>query len=124
VYGRDAASSDAQWNALPSAVTPFLGSALEAWDPDAAAGSGATAPLPTTARNAVVRGLTYRTSWYIGRCWQPATGGLCDQTAAAGDVPMFRAVVAVTWTDAGCPNSTCTYADAALVSNTADPIFS
>jgi hypothetical protein len=80
--------------------------------------------LPTTARSSVVRGLTYRTSWYIGSCWQPAAGGLCDQTAAAGDVPMFRVVVAVIWSDAACPNSTCTYADAALISNAADPIFS
>jgi hypothetical protein len=37
---------------------------------------------------------------------------------------MFRLVVAVTWRGAGCPNSARTYADAALVSNAADPIFS
>jgi type II secretory pathway pseudopilin PulG len=124
INGRDSASSQTQWSALTPAVTAYLGSSVEAWDSVAAAGSGPTAALPTTPQDTIVRGLTYHTSWYIGSCRQPTAGGPCDQTAAAGFVPMYRVVVAVTWSDAACENSTCTYADAALVSSApTDPVF-
>ena len=122
--GRDLASSTTQWNALTSTVATYLTGSVEAWDPNAAAGSGPTATLPTTPQDTTVRGLTYHMSWYIGSCWQPAAGGACGSTSTAGAVPLYRVVVAVTWTDAACANALCTYADATLASSVAtDPVF-
>jgi hypothetical protein len=124
IAGRDLTSSNAQWNTLPSAAAPYLAGSAEAWDPAATAGSGATAALPTTPLDTIVRGLTYHMSWYIGSCWQPAAGGACDQTISAGAVAMYRVVVTVIWADVACANGLCTYADAALVSSAPiDPIF-
>jgi type II secretory pathway pseudopilin PulG len=124
ITGRDAASSTAQWNALTSGVTPYLSGTVEAWDAAAATGSGPTATLPTTPQDTTVRGVTFHVSWYIGSCWQPAAGGTCAQTVTAGAVPMYRIVVAVTWTEAGCASSLCTYAHSVLISNAnTDPVF-
>jgi len=124
VYGRDAVSSNTQWNALTPTVTSYLTGSVEAWDPSAAAGSGATATLPTTPQDTTVGGQIYHMSFYIGSCWQPAAGGACGQASTGGAVPLYRIVVAVTWTEAACANSLCTYADATLASSVAtDPVF-
>jgi type II secretory pathway pseudopilin PulG len=124
ITGRDVTSSTAQWGSLTSALTPYLDGSVLAYDTIAAAGSGATAALPTVPVDTVVRGLTYHTSYYIGSCWQPSAGGTCNRTTVPGGVAMYRVVVAVTWTDNACVNSLCTYADAALVSSALiDPIF-
>ena len=46
--------------------------------PDAASsGSGATAPLPTTAISMTINGVAFAQHWYVGRCWQPDAGGDC-----------------------------------------------
>jgi Tfp pilus assembly protein PilV len=122
--GRDEASSTTQWNTLTPAVTSYLTGSVMAWDRNAATGSGPTAILPTTPQDTTVRGLPYHMSWYIGSCWQPAAGGDCGPLSTGGAVPMYRVVVAVTWTDTSCANALCTYADATLASSVAtDPVF-
>ena len=124
ISGRDTVSSTTQWNALSSDVSSYLAGSVMASDPAAATGSGPTATLPTTAQDTTVDGLTYHMSWYIGSCWQPAAGGDCDQTSTVGAIPMYRVVVAVTWAEAACVNSLCTYADATLASSVpTDPVF-
>jgi prepilin-type N-terminal cleavage/methylation domain-containing protein len=120
--GRDSASVDVQWASPVSGVSGYMSTMAKAWDTTAGSGSGATAPLPTTAKSVTVNGVTYAQSWYVGRCWQPDAGGDCG--AASGDVPFFRVVVAVTWSEKHCPNTSCSYVTTTLVSSAArDPLF-
>jgi hypothetical protein len=93
-----------------------------AWDTTATAGSGATAPLPTTFKTVVLNTVFYRQYWYVGRCYQPTGGGDC--TASTGTVAFFRVVVAVTWSDKNCASWSCSYVTTTLVSSAAtDPVF-
>jgi prepilin-type N-terminal cleavage/methylation domain-containing protein len=120
--GRDSASVDVQWAAPTTGVSGYLSTMAKAWDTTAGSGSGATAPLPTTAKSMTVNGVTYYQNWYVGRCWQPDAGGDCG--AATGDVPFFRVVVAVTWSEKHCPNALCSYVTTTLVSSAPrDPLF-
>jgi prepilin-type N-terminal cleavage/methylation domain-containing protein len=122
--GRDKGSSDTQWNNPVAGVSPYLAGMQEAWDPNAAAGAGASAPLPTATQSATVNGLTFGQNWYVGKCWQPQAGGDCDATAAAGYVEFFRVVLAVTWSEQHCPNGICSYVSSTLVSDgSEDPVF-
>jgi prepilin-type N-terminal cleavage/methylation domain-containing protein len=120
--GRDSASVDTQWASPVLGVSGYLSTMAKAWDTTAGSGSGATAPLPTTGRSVTVNGVTYAQHWYVGRCWQPDAGGDCGATT--GDVPFFRVVVAVTWSERHCPNSACSYVTTTLVSSAPrDPLF-
>jgi prepilin-type N-terminal cleavage/methylation domain-containing protein len=120
--GRDSGSVDTQWAAPASGVGTHLSTMAKAWDTTASAGSGATAPLPTTFKSVVLNTVSYRQYWYVGRCWQPTGGGDC--AAATGAVPFFRVVVAVTWSDKNCASWSCSYITTTLVSSAAtDPIF-
>jgi prepilin-type N-terminal cleavage/methylation domain-containing protein len=122
--GRDQSSVDTQWAGPVTAVGGYLADMQEVWDTDAGYPSGATAALPTTAVTATVNGLDYQQNWYVGRCWQPSTGGDCTAAAAAGTVAFFRVVVAVTWTERACPATGCSYVVAVLVSDSfGDPTF-
>jgi prepilin-type N-terminal cleavage/methylation domain-containing protein len=121
-YGRDATTSHQQWATPMAGVAPYLADSTETWDPNAAAGNGPSAPLPTTPQPATAGGITYQQSWYLGSCWQAATG-VCDTTNGTGDVPQLRVVVAVTWPGADCPGDTCAYVRSTLVSPADDPVF-
>jgi hypothetical protein len=72
----------------------------------------------------MIDGVSYGQNWYLGKCWQPATGGACGPAQSAGDVEFFRVVVAVTWSEKHCPGSTCAYITSTLVSSAAgEPVF-
>ena len=114
-------------NAGDATKAPWL-----AWDLDLPAGStaGATAGLPTVPVEVTVDGIRYRQNWYLGVCRQQfGTGGACtspdapDPDPARADVPMLRAVVAVTWPGRGCGAGRCTYVASTLVSATEDATF-
>jgi len=122
--GRDRLSSDAQWRAPAAGVGPYLAASAETWDATAAYPAGASAVLPTTAKQVRINGIRYDQYWYVTRCWQPPAGGDCDATPATGDVGFYRVVVAVTWPERHCPAGTCSFVSATLVSSaTGDPLF-
>ena len=120
--GRDKTSSDTQWNNPVAGVSGYLADSVEAYNPAASAGQGATAPLPTTYRQATVNNIVYNQNWYIGKCWQSDAGGAC--TATTDDVPFFRVIVAVTWSDKRCATSVCSYVTTTLISGVgSEPLF-
>jgi prepilin-type N-terminal cleavage/methylation domain-containing protein len=70
-----------------------------------------------------VNGVTYYRYWFVGKCWQAATGGLCTTTSTL-PVAMVRLVVGVIWAGSHCANSLCVQAATALFSaDPADPVF-
>lgn len=133
--GRDQASVDVQWSAAGAAVTPYLVNTEKAYDAGAAAGEGATAPLPTAPQvcgvgydpdcHPALNGLPYSVNWYVGRCWQLKAGGDCVVPAVKTNyIEYFRVVVAVKWDDGHCTASKCTYVTSTLVSSAAkEPQF-
>jgi prepilin-type N-terminal cleavage/methylation domain-containing protein len=118
--GRDKTSTDAQWGSPVTGASAYLGGMQEAWDSTAATGAGSTATLPTTSSPTTVNGLAFGQNFYVGQCWQPASGGDCGATTAAGSVAFLRVVVAVTWR---CPAGTCSYVTATLINADDDPLF-
>ncbi|WP_449063124.1 putative Ig domain-containing protein [Planomonospora algeriensis] len=135
--GRGQVRSTAQWAAAPADVRPHLQTMALAWDPLLAAdsNSGANAPLPTDPRTVSVGGLDYAQHWYVGRCRQQAlttasaTERVCDDPTApdpdpaSADVPFFRVVAAVTWSDKNCVDTQCVYVTTTLVSPEPDALF-
>ena len=122
--GRDENSVDAQWASPVVGVAPYLADMAEAWDSGAAFPDGATAPLPTTSTPVTINGVLFGQNWYVGDCWQPLAGGDCDAVKVAGEVPFFRVVVAVTWSDKHCPAAACSRITSTLVSSeSAEPVF-
>ena len=114
-------------NAADATKAPWL-----AWDLalTAASSAGATAGLPTAPIDVSVNSIRYLQNWYLGVCRQQfGTGGACtspdapDPDPSRADVPMLRAVVAVTWPDRGCAGGRCTYVTSTLVSTTDDATF-
>jgi len=120
VTGRDQQSVDAQWAAPVAGVD--LSGTQEVFDTTAAGGAGASAALPTTATSVTVDGVTYRRYWYLGKCWQPAGTGNCTRTSSYAE--MYRVIVAVTWSERGCPGNLCVYLASTLISDKyPDPVF-
>jgi type II secretory pathway pseudopilin PulG len=146
---RDQDSTIAQAVAAPDAVKALLtddknntavlgnpGSAAKylAWDGDAATGAGPTAVLPTTFSVLKVSGVDYRQQWFIGKCGratpdEDAAPEDADRPCQAGKsggnyTPLYRIVIAVSWTDRMCPTG-CVYVTASLISSkTEEPVFS
>jgi len=118
--GRDLASSEDQWaNPVPGVVS-LLTDTLE-YDESAAAGAGATAPLPTTFRKLILNGIEFRQRWYIGSCNQGTDGGC---TPGAAGPAFYRVIIAVTWTDKYCQDDACSYVTSALIAKTTEePLF-
>jgi prepilin-type N-terminal cleavage/methylation domain-containing protein len=57
--GRDKTSSDSQWAGPVAGVAPYLADMQETWDTTATFPSGASAPLPTTAKYVTIDGVSY-----------------------------------------------------------------
>lgn len=121
---RDQATTNTQWAAPVPGVGPYLTAMEKVWDLGASAGSGATAPLPTVPKPVVVSGITFDQNFYLGTCWQAASGGDCGQTPGAGYVEFFRVVIGITWPHKSCTAGRCSYVTATLVSNrSVEPVF-
>jgi prepilin-type N-terminal cleavage/methylation domain-containing protein len=123
--GRDKTSSDTEWTHPVTGVATYLSDMQEAYSTAATAGSGATAPLPTTYSTDTVDGTVYNQYWYVGTCWQPSSGGACVATDATGSgVAFYRVVIAVTWPDHRCSGSICSYVATTLISGvSSEPLF-
>jgi prepilin-type N-terminal cleavage/methylation domain-containing protein len=121
---RDKNSSDIQWGSPVAGAAAYLTGMTEVWDGSATGGAGASAALPTSPRTVQLNGVAYLQNFYVGTCWQPASGGDCGTTQDPRSVQFYRVVVAVTWPDTHCTAGTCSTVSATLVSsNPADPIF-
>jgi prepilin-type N-terminal cleavage/methylation domain-containing protein len=93
------------------------------WDANAGiTGAQPAVPFDNAPETIVQNGITYYRYWFVGKCWQAATGGLCTTTTAA--VPMVRLVVGVIWFESTCPGTFCVQASTALFSaDPTDPVF-
>ena len=130
ITGRDTSSSTTQWNAAKGPTPTIVGvdtlSMNFTSDTTAAAGTGGTAAVPTTTQLPTVDNKTaFRVNTLIGTCWIPRGGGDCTALPPADPIAMDRVIVAVNWTDKGtaCPQHTCAYVIASLISPTTDPTF-
>ena len=86
-------------------------------------GATPTVPYDEQPQTFTVNGLTYYRYWFVGKCWQAATGGLCTTTSTL-PVAMVRLVVGVNWLDSRGPSSLCVQAATGLFSaDPADPVF-
>src|SRR3954454_166736 len=104
VTGRDAASVSTEFTAPPARVSPWLTIAQMSRDSDgtAAAGSGATAVVPTSAKTTTLNGTAYKGTKYVGSCSAPigdSASCLSTNPTTAGYVTYVRGVVAVEWAD-------------------------
>jgi type II secretory pathway pseudopilin PulG len=126
--GRTKAEVLGQWRA--PGVEPYLATSRTelTWQDPTANPVTSAQSLPTTARTALIGGLAskFRESFYVGVCSQPPGAGDCTAVPATqqGRIPMYRVVVAVTWTAKQCPASACSYVTAMLVEqDLTDPMF-
>ncbi|GAA0559388.1 hypothetical protein GCM10010172_48080 [Paractinoplanes ferrugineus] len=115
--------SNGAWNA---AVVPY--------DTNAAAGSGATAVLPTKPTAVTINGNTYLQYWFVELCYRVSdtsdtagqNAGCTSSTGTPGstDIPMYRVIVAVTWPDRLCDANICGYLTHTLIGQkTEEPVF-
>jgi type II secretory pathway pseudopilin PulG len=110
-------------NLAPYDVWGYLSNTLR-WDAPVT-GVTPTLPLPRFADAEQVRlnNVTYYRFYFVGRCWQAATGGLCG-TNTTLPVPMVRLNVGVMWSEAKCPAGMCIRVASALFSaDPSDPVY-
>jgi type II secretory pathway pseudopilin PulG len=111
----------------PTAVQSSLSSMVVAYDTSIAANAVATPVLPYTDPNPqIVNGITYNVNYYVGWCYRAATdtsaSTSCATTPTTG-IQNVRTVVAVTWTQRGCPSSQCFYVTSIVLNGNAEPLF-
>jgi prepilin-type N-terminal cleavage/methylation domain-containing protein len=124
LQGRTQSLVDAQWASAPSTVD--LSTTAKGVMP-ASCGSTAIVPLTGVARAMgtvvdpiVLNGLPYTVRTFIGTCKLTGSTGGCT-TSGTGST-LYRIVVAVTWTGAGCAG-TCQYTTSSLVDPSSDPVY-
>ncbi|HEY0002332.1 MAG TPA: LamG-like jellyroll fold domain-containing protein [Actinoplanes sp.] len=124
--GRDANSVQQQWTTGSGDVkaAPYLSGMVPVWDTLAANGLGTSAPLPTTAQPVRVNGVTFEQNFYVGACWQLASGGACTTTQDSVRVPFFQVLISIVWSNKQCAGARCSYLTSTLVSSQAgEPLF-
>jgi prepilin-type N-terminal cleavage/methylation domain-containing protein len=132
--GRSVNATQAQFNAAPSVVLPYLATMQVAGDPmitDPTSTAGANAPLPTSVQTLKVEGTAYTQNIYVGECEVYLTGttecvypkGAAAPADTTQILQFFRVVVLETWTDKTCKGGTCSYVSTTLVSRAAEPTF-
>ena len=135
--GRSTLATQAQFNAAPSAVGPYLATMQVVGDPmitDPTSTAGVDAPISTAAQQLTVEGTTYTQTIYVGECEVYLTGtSECVYPKGAGApadatqiLQFFRVVVLETWPDANAcraAGGTCTYVATTLVSRASEPTF-
>lgn len=125
--GRDRASVTTEYNALvavPAAASWLSTDATKlAYDKSVTSG-GSNAAIPTTATTQKPGAVSYQVYDYV-ECTLAATNGACksNPTSNPPAVNYVHAVVAVLWTQRGCPNQTCSYITSTLINADPDPTF-
>jgi prepilin-type N-terminal cleavage/methylation domain-containing protein len=119
LLGRTEQAVRAQWRASAAQAHLHPTRTELAWHNPATATPSPIQTLPTTGQPIEINGdaTPYERWWYIGRCWQPPTGGDCVVMPAHQrdqSVAMFRIIVAITWPSPDCPDHQCQYATAML----------
>jgi prepilin-type N-terminal cleavage/methylation domain-containing protein len=118
-----------QWRA--PGVAPYLDPTKTqlTWDDPANPGPVPAQALPTGPEPVTIGGSPTRfsQSFYVGLCWEPPDTGECTVLPAAQQataIPMYRVVVAVTWSSTDCAAGQCSYVTAVLVGRDLDdPTF-
>ncbi|MEV0897579.1 putative Ig domain-containing protein [Actinoplanes sp. NPDC049802] len=133
--GRSLKATQAQFDAAPASVKPYLTQMKVAGDPviqDPTSTVGATAPISTAAQKVTVDGITFTQNIYVGNCEVYLTGTSTEcvyPKAATIDttkvLQFFRVVVLVTWPHASCrtTDGRCAYISTTLVSRASEPTF-
>jgi prepilin-type N-terminal cleavage/methylation domain-containing protein len=128
LQGRGQMAADAQWADAP---TGFTGITDEVWTSNLCSGAiivpwqGVPAATGTVTDPVVVGGQSYTVQTYIGTCVLSAGRSSCLRSAdvPAGGPTMYRVLVQVDWTGAGCRPGTCSYTASTLIDTSADPTF-
>jgi type II secretory pathway pseudopilin PulG len=135
--GRSVTANQAQVDAAPAVVLPYLSTMQVVGDPmitDPASTAGADAPIPTSAQQLTVERTTYTQNLYVGECEVYLTGtSECIYPKGAGApadttqiLQFFRVVVLESWPDAhtcGNTGGICSYVATTLVSRASEPTF-
>lgn len=135
--GRSVKATQAQFDAAPASVKPYLATMEVVGDPvikDVDSTVGADAPISTAEQKVTVEGTTYRQNIYVGNCevYLTTTNTECvypKGTAAPADttkiLQFFRVVVLVTWPDNTCSTTpgVCSYIATTLVARASEPNF-
>ena len=107
-------------------VSTYLDSRTElAWQDPSLPASTTVQGLPTAPEAIRLTGdsTPYQRWWYVGSCWQPATGGNCVVVPTAQRslyAQMYRIVVAITWPSPDCAGGQCQYVASMLTEATLD----
>ncbi|MFY0408064.1 putative Ig domain-containing protein [Solicola sp. PLA-1-18] len=112
-------------DAVPK-IRPFLGTAAGTRAYNDASASGV--PVPTTAVDQAASGTTFRVEKYLEcQSTAPVTTNADGTTqracGAASGTNTLRAVVAVLWSDRGCPSVGCAFVSSSLIDTHANPTF-
>ncbi|WP_433307049.1 putative Ig domain-containing protein [Actinoplanes sp. CA-030573] len=132
--GRSVLATQAQFDAAPAVVRPYLDQMQVAGSPtikDSASTAGAEAPISTAAQHVTVEGTTYTQNIYVGQCEIYLTGtseciypkGSAAPADSTDVLQFFRVVVLETWPDNTCADGSCAYVATTLVSRASEPTF-
>ena len=116
--GRTSTAVSSEFSHAPSQVTSFLSQMSQVSD-----NSGASPKLAMTSQQG-----GYTATNYIGSCMIPlaaanGTACLASYPNTVSVAAFLRVVVAVTWSNTHCSNSTCAYVTDTLLSRDSDPNF-
>jgi prepilin-type N-terminal cleavage/methylation domain-containing protein len=126
--GRDQATADAQWAALPAAAQAAKAASIEMWDTPPVAPSVAV-PFSVANQTTLVNKTQYTVDTAIGGCWVTATAPVRCTAPATPPTPtpnVYRIIVDVHWPSKqgqGCPASRCDYVVTTLRDASPDPLF-
>jgi prepilin-type N-terminal cleavage/methylation domain-containing protein len=128
VDGRDQATADAQWAALPAGAAAAKAASLEMYDTPPVAPT-VTVPFSVADPTTFVNKTQYTVDTAIGGCWVTATAPVRCTAPATPPTPtpnVYRIIVDVHWPakqGQSCPASRCDYIVTTLRDASSDPLF-
>ena len=128
LQGHDQMSADAQWADAPADLTAVTD---ETWTSNLCPGAivvpyqGLATATGTVLDPVVVGGQSYTVQTYIGTCVLDAGRSSCVRSSAVpgGGPKMYRVLVEVDWSGAGCTSGSCSYTASTLMDTSADPTY-
>ena len=128
VDGRDQATADTQWAALPAVAAAAKAASLEMYDAPPVAATVAV-PFTVADQTTFVNKTQYTVDTAIGGCWVTATAPVRCTAPATPPTPtpnVYRVIVDVHWPakkGQSCPASRCDYVVTTLRDSSTDPVF-